>query len=393
MTYYTGNITNTPETLAVLPAPYYWWESGAMWGAMLDYYHYTGDSSYNSVVTQALLSQVGPEFDYMVPRHQKDEGNDDQAFWGFATMAAAERNFPDPPSGTPTWLQLTINLWNTQVYRWDNETCGGGLKWQIFQFNNGYDYKNSVSNGAFFQLSARLARFTGNSTYLEWAEKTWDWQTAIGIISPSYKIYDGTDDLKNCSDLTLIQWTYNHGIHLYGAAVMYNYTTSDKWETRVAGLMKTGGLFFSPDAPNVMYEPACETVNTCNTDQWSFKAYLSRFMWATTKLAAFTTPAVTTLLTTSSKAAAKACSGPTDGAKNGTTCGAKWYTGEYDDTKGVGQQLSALEVIQGLLINSTMAPFTSGNVVSNSFVPPSAARLSSTEVRDLARNEASSVHN
>src|SRR5450432_1966418 len=179
MKYYTGNVTNTPSTIAVLPGPYYWWEAGAMWGAMLDYYHYTNDSTYNDNTYQALLSQIGPNNDYMVPAHQKDEGNDDQAFWGFATMSAAERDFRPPPSGTPSWLQLTINLWNTQTARWDLTSCGGGLKWQIFTFNNGYNYKNSVSNGAFFQLSARLARYTGNSTYLEWAAKSWDWSRAI----------------------------------------------------------------------------------------------------------------------------------------------------------------------------------------------------------------------
>ena len=76
MKYYTGNISDTPSTVGILPGPYYWWEAGAMWGALLDYYHYTGDSTYNNVTTQALLSQVGPDWDYMVPLHQKDEGND-----------------------------------------------------------------------------------------------------------------------------------------------------------------------------------------------------------------------------------------------------------------------------------------------------------------------------
>jgi mannan endo-1,6-alpha-mannosidase len=110
---------------------------------MLDYWHLTGDSTYNEITTQALLSQVGPEYDYMVPAHEKDEGNDDQAFWGFATMSAAEKDYPQPTIGPYSWLRLTENLWNTQVRRWDTATCGGGLKWQIFTFNNGYDYKNS----------------------------------------------------------------------------------------------------------------------------------------------------------------------------------------------------------------------------------------------------------
>jgi len=361
MKYYTGNITNTPSTIAVLPGPYYWWEAGAMWGAMLDYYHYTNDSTYNNNTYQALISQVGPNYDYMVPAQQKDEGNDDQGFWGFATMSAAERGFTAPPSGIPSWLQLTINLWNTQAARWDLTSCGGGLKWQIFTFNNGYDYKNSVSSGAFFQLSARLARFTGNSTYLDWAAKTWDWSSEIGLIDSNYNVYDGTDDLKNCSQVNGIQWTYSLGIYMYGAAVLYNYTNgSALWAERTQGLLNATSTFFSPydNATDIMYEVACEQISTCNYDQWSFKAYLSRFMWVTTQMAPFTSPTVSTLLTTSARAAAQACSG----GASGTTCGAKWYVSGWDGGAGVGQQLSALETMQGLLINGTQAPFTNGDV-------------------------------
>ncbi|TVY37852.1 Mannan endo-1,6-alpha-mannosidase [Lachnellula subtilissima] len=361
MSYYKGNVTNTPETIGVLPAPLYWWEGGAMWGSMLDYYHFTGDDEYNKVVTQALLSQVGPDYDYMVPVHAKDEGNDDQAFWGFATMSAAEKDYPQPTVGNYSWVQLTENLWNTQVRRWDTSTCGGGLKWQIFTFNNGYDYKNSVSNGAFFQLSARLARFTGNQTYLDWAEKSFQWMKDVNLLDDDYHIYDGANDDKNCNDTNKVIWTYNGAIALYGSAILYNYTNgSSVWQERTSGLLNATANFFSPfdNSSNIMYEPACETVNTCNNDQFSFKAYLSRFMWATTLVAPWTAQSITTILTDTSKAAAQSCSGPSDGV----TCGEHWYQGGYDGKYGVGQQMSALEAIQGLLIADSVPPLHSGQV-------------------------------
>jgi mannan endo-1,6-alpha-mannosidase len=385
MKYYTGNITDTQETVGILPQPYYWWEAGAMWGALLDYYHFTGDSTYNKVTTQALLSQVGPLYDYMVPWHQKDEGNDDQAFWGFATMSAAEKDYPQPTVGNYSWVQLTENLWNTQVRRWDTTSCNGGLKWQIFTFNNGYDYKNSVSNGAFFQLSARLARFTGNQTYVEWAEKSLQWSQEIGLITSDYHyIWDGTNDTQNCTTQDHIIWTYNAGIYLYGAAVMYNYTNgSSVWETRTRGFLKSTGSFFSAyaNSTDIMYEPACETVDTCDNDQYSFKGYLSRFMWASTLMAPFLTSAVTTLLQASSIAAAQACSGGDDGA----TCGQHWYYGGYDGVIGVGQQMSALETLQGLLIQDTVPPLHGSQVhlmvaatttVSTALVPSSTYSMS-----------------
>lgn len=327
-----------------------------MWGSMIDYYHYTGDASYNDVTKQALESQVGPLFDYMMPNHQKDEGNDDQAFWGFATMSAAEKNFPEPSNtGGFTWVQLTENLWNTQAARWDTSACGGGLKWQIFSFNNGYTYKNSVSNGAFFQLSARLARYTGNQTYADWAEKVYDWTTKIGLIDSDFNTFDGADDTKGCTDPNEITWTYNNAIFLYGSAVMYNHTTDSIWQSRTESFLKASANFFTSD--NVMYEQACETVGTCNNDQYSFKAYLSRFMWATTQMAPFTKNTITTYLTKSASAAAGVCTGA------GNACGAKWYTGSSDNILGVGQQMGALEVIQGLLVSSAAPPIVKGQAL------------------------------
>lgn len=65
MTYYTGNQTGKEPGL--LPAPYYWWEAGAMWGGMVEYWHYTGDTSYNDVVAQAILAQASPTDDFMMP--------------------------------------------------------------------------------------------------------------------------------------------------------------------------------------------------------------------------------------------------------------------------------------------------------------------------------------
>lgn len=71
MTYYNGNLSGNPEGL--LPPPYYWWEAGAMFGQMVEYWYYTGDSTYNDVTTQGLLAQVGPDNDYMPPNQTKTE--------------------------------------------------------------------------------------------------------------------------------------------------------------------------------------------------------------------------------------------------------------------------------------------------------------------------------
>ena len=224
VSYYTGN--NTGDVPGNLPAPYYWWEAGAMFGTLIDYWYYTGDSTYNDITTQGMLFQAGPDADFMPANQTKTEGNDDQSFWAMAAMSAAEQKFPNPPSDQPQWLELAQAVFNLQAARWDNTTCGGGLRWQIFQFNNGYNYKNSISNGCFFNMGARLAMYTNNDTYAQWAEQMFDWVQDIGLMSPQYQFFDGTDDTLNCSQFNHIQWTYNAGVYLLGAANMYNYVSA-----------------------------------------------------------------------------------------------------------------------------------------------------------------------
>ncbi|KAL2007431.1 hypothetical protein VTN00DRAFT_8869 [Thermoascus crustaceus] len=343
--YYTGY--RPGDVPGNLPDPYYWWEAGAMFGALVDYWYYTGDDEYNAITTQALLWQTGPDRNYMPPNQSKTLGNDDQGFWGLAAMSAAEVNYPNPPEDQPQWLALAQAVFNTQYPRWDNETCGGGLKWQIFTFNNGYNYKNTISNGCFFNIASRLAMYTGNATYAEWAEKTWDWVTAIGLVSPTYQFFDGTDDTQNCTGINHIQWSYNLGVYLHGAANMYNFTNGDeRWKTRLEGIIKGSELFFSKKVPNVMTEVACEGNGKCNVDQRSFKAYLTRWMAATVKLAPFTHELIMPKLQASAKAAALQCNGPNN------ACGLRWTEGAaFDGSTGVGEQMSAMEVFQSNLID------------------------------------------
>ncbi|RFU35157.1 hypothetical protein B7463_g1253, partial [Scytalidium lignicola] len=354
MSYYNGN--QTGQVPGLLPPPLFWWEGGGMFMTLIDYWRYTGDSSYNDAVSEALLFQVGPDRDFMPPNQTKDEGNDDQGFWGMAAMLAAETNFPNPPPDQPQWLALAQAVFNEMVGRWDTTTCGGGLRWQIFQFNNGFTYKNSIANGCFFNIASRLARYTGNQTYADWATTIWDWENSVGLIDSSYHVYDGASDTTNCTTPDKLQWTYNAGIYLHGAANMYNFTEGNStWGDRVSGLLKTSASVFFPN--QILTEQACENIHTCDTDQLTFKAYFSGWLASTAILAPFTYPLITPVLSTSAKNAALQCSGGT----SGTQCGFQWTRGaSFDGNTGLGQEMSALGAIHSSLVSiqPVQAPVT-----------------------------------
>ncbi|KAI5206184.1 mannan endo-1,6-alpha-mannosidase-like protein [Aureobasidium subglaciale] len=390
MSYYENNKTDTPAaSIGTLPYPLYWWEAGAVWGGLIDYWAYTKDASFNNVVMQAMMAQKGTDNNYLPEAYYSSMGNDDQAFWAFAALSALEYGFPAPSEGSLSWETLAVNAFDSMAPRWDTTTCNGGLRWQVFESNAGWNYKNSVSNGGFFQMAARLARYTGNSTYYDWAERIWDWTVATGLIDDSYRVYDGADATNNCQTVDQLQWTYNPGIFIYGTAMLYNYTNgSSTWETRLTGLIEQADQSFFQafdNASNVMVEAACEPYSTCNTDQFSFKAYMARFLAKAMVVAPYTRTAIQPLLTTSAQRAADACSGPSDGV----TCGQKWYT-EFDGKYGIGQELSALEVTQALLIDQApglqirsdvaIEPATTTSTLEPtvSVGPPSVSGISST---------------
>ncbi|KAI6345294.1 hypothetical protein MCOR25_011044 [Pyricularia grisea] len=359
MSYYKGN--QSGQVPGILPGPppkgdYYWWEGGALMGAMIDYWHLTGDTSYNDVVSQGMLHQVGENRDYQPVNYTASLGNDDQSFWGMSAMLAAEVNFPNPPADQPQWLALAQAVFNTQAApsRHDS-TCGGGMRWQIPVTNTGYNYKNSIANGCFFNMGARLARYTGNTTYSDWAEKQWDWLTSVGFIDANYNIYDGAHVEKNCTDINKALFSYTYGVMVLGAANMYNFTKgSAKWEARVKGLLNaTFETFFADN--DIITEVACEPYDSCTTDMLSYKGYVHRWLTTATTVAPFARAQVLPILRKSAEAAVLTCTG----GKDGRQCGFNWANKTFDGKTGAGQQMNVLGAVTSLLQKASEdAPLT-----------------------------------
>lgn len=155
-------------------------------------------------------------------------GNDDQSFWAMSALRAAETNFPNPPGPKdPSWLGLAQAVFNEQTAVWDTSTCNGGLRWQLYPTNKGYNLKNSISNGNLINIAARLARYTKDDRYAQWAVKVWDWMERIGLIDEHFNVYDNSDaDTYNCTQIDHDQWSYNAATMLMGASTMYNYVSA-----------------------------------------------------------------------------------------------------------------------------------------------------------------------
>jgi mannan endo-1,6-alpha-mannosidase len=242
--------------------------------------------------------------------------------------------------------------------RWNTEYCDGGLRWQIFTWNSGYDYKNSVSNGCLFHLAARLARYTGNQTFVEWGEKVWDWLFQVQFVyngTTEYRIFDGAYITDNCTGIFQQEWTYNYGLMISGCAYLYNYTGEEVWLDRAKLIWNRTQVFFHNQ---IVYEAACAPLTgvcKCDTDMLCFKGILMRFLGLVMLMAPdYFQAEIWPYVETSAQAAAASCSGGTDGH----TCGFTWFNYTWDGTWGLGQQIDALDTFNTLLINTMPGPYT-----------------------------------
>ncbi|KAE8153216.1 glycosyl hydrolase family 76-domain-containing protein [Aspergillus avenaceus] len=362
MLWYKGN--ETGQIPGAFPDK--WWEGSALFMSLLYYWYYTGDSTYNAQVRQGMEWQAG-DGDYMPSNYSSYLGNDDQAFWGIAAITAAEMNFTDASKGY-SWLSLAQGVFNTQRARWDTSNCGGGLRWQIFPYEAGYDMKNSISNGLLFQLAARLARYTNNDTYSDWADKVWDWSASTPLLNNNtWNVADSTEIQGGCNDQGNNQWSYNYGTYLTGAAYMYNLTEKASWKTAVDGLLNmTLNTFFPQSFGYIMSEVLCEPKEVCNDNEILFKGLVSGWLSLVAKLVPSTYDRILPKLQASAQGAAKSCSG-----MGNNTCGVRWHLSKWDGLVGMEQQISATDVLSAVLITEKEGggPLTSSTGGSSSSDP------------------------
>ncbi|RTE84297.1 hypothetical protein BHE90_001159 [Fusarium euwallaceae] len=323
---------------------YYFYQSGAFMSTYIDYWQLTGDETYNDLVMQGILHQVGQNEDFIPANQSLNVGNDDQAIWAMAALTAAEYGFPDPPKDEPQWLDLAENVFESQRLRWDIEveekTCDGGLRWQIAVINNGYDWKSAEANTFFFALSSRLARQTGNKTYVEYAEKVWDWLYDIELIDhDTLAVYDGSSVKSNCTQINKVQRSGAAASLAMGAAYLYNQTDgSSTWKSRVEKLTSSFvDTFFNKEG--IFAEASCPKDAKCPRDLLTFKALSQRWLAVTSQIAPFTAE---TILKTLQKSAEES-----DADKDG------------DDA--LEQTMGELAVVSNLLISEAHAAVAWGD--------------------------------
>ncbi|KAM0753209.1 Six-hairpin glycosidase [Meredithblackwellia eburnea MCA 4105] len=226
----------------------------------------------NELLIKDLLYKNGG-VGYMIDKYV-----DDQSWWAMFALRAYE------VYGNNTWLQQAVNISVNNTLYWD-QTCGGGVLWLTYRPK----IKNTITNGLYFGILARLYRYTGDLQYFNYAMNTLNWWLSWAFDAPTGRVWDtitaptdwNPDYPSACNVTGLETWTYNSGAFLFGLADLYyatgNTTLLDLGRTIAYAAMRD----FSDQSTGVVIEscehdpqPSSDLPPGCQQDETMFKGIL-----------------------------------------------------------------------------------------------------------------------
>lgn len=252
-------------------------------------------------------------------------------------MAAVDAHGKDAqiPNGAK-FLDVATLTWNQIIEQWDPTTCNGGIYWSRDRDDaNRKNYKSSITHGQFVQLSARLAIATGNTTYLEWSDRAYNWMKQANLITQDFHVLDGAQ-APTCTEITRAEWSYNIGTFLGGLGLMYKATNKQAYIDDAKAMLNTATTVFTQN--NILYEPICKR-SQCGRDQPAFLPQLAKglsILHAETPDAAMKQQ-IATIIDTTLQSAVKNCN-------DDWWCNKEW-TASAQPAQNVYDQYPTLELL------------------------------------------------
>lgn len=168
-----------------------------------------------------------------------------------------------------TYLNIA-ELDEAYIYSYWNDTCGGGVIWNIPTLS----YKNAISNELYIKLAASLHnRVPGDTQYLDRALEAWAWFNQSGMINAQRLVNDGLTD--GCANNGETEWTYNQGVVLGGLAELFLATGDDAYLDAARGIADAVVSSASLSPGGILTE-SCEAGAGCDNNQQAFKGIFAR---------------------------------------------------------------------------------------------------------------------
>ncbi|KIJ61760.1 glycoside hydrolase family 76 protein [Hydnomerulius pinastri MD-312] len=204
-------------------------------------------------------------------------GSNDDSLWAVLSlwkMADYRKWRREDPSA---WLNAAATIWDLIAHEWD-DTCGGGVWW-----STAHTYKNSITNELFLLTSAEGYLRNGNNTYLDFAEKEWDWLYNSGMRNSEGLFNDGLD-LATCTNNNQTAWSYNQAVVASGLGALYvatgskNTTLLEQAQISIDATLKAGSGLIDNGVLRESCDDATLGGSICNHDQQLFKGLFTKHL-------------------------------------------------------------------------------------------------------------------
>ena len=231
-----------------------WWNSANALTALIDTIRATGTDSYSGIIANTFEANQARNF--------LNNLYDDPQWWALAWIDAYDL------TGQERYLEMAKTIFEDTTGAWD-DVCGGGVWW-----SRDRAYKNAITNELFMLLAVRLHQRTpGDTEYLEWAQREWEWFESSGMINEFSLINDGLN--ANCANNGDVTWTYNQGVILAALTDLYR-VTGDSNLLDQAVAIANAAINRLITANGILREP-CEPSN-CGADGPQFKGIFIRHL-------------------------------------------------------------------------------------------------------------------
>lgn len=185
-----------------------WWRGANMLEDAIDFSRELGDGRYLDTIDNTFEKNKESGF--------INEYYDDEGWWALAWVRAYDLTHD------PKYLSMAKAIFDDIKASWDPNHCGGGVYWK-----KETEAKTSISNELFIVLAARLhlrtPGDTGPNSYLDWAQRSWAWFEASGLIGANHQVIDGLD-FDTCGPGWDAAFTYNQGVILGGLVDLWRAT-------------------------------------------------------------------------------------------------------------------------------------------------------------------------
>lgn len=235
-----------------------WWRGANMLEVLIEYSRATGDAAYLSTLDNTFEKNKGGNF--------INEYYDDMGWWALAWIRAYDVTHDEK------YLNMAKTLFTDMTGGWTEE-CGGGVYWK-----KGATGKASIANELFLTVAARLHLRTpgdsGPGSYLDWAQREWDWFSSSDLLRDNHQIVDNLDP-ATCLSGWDATFTYNQGVILGGLTDLWRATGDDTLiETAVA--IADATIELQSNAEGVFVEAACDPNCSGDGDGVQFKGVFPR---------------------------------------------------------------------------------------------------------------------